>query len=147
MTDFDVEQYFVNKIENIGEPLIERKFIGGTISYPNIKYENKSFKRPVNGYWFELYCDINAPIQAAGGSAGRNLWSGAFQVNICVPKDSGKKAAMKRFDRIYNEFHIGFVGSDFPGLRIITIGHGSMEYYDDYSVLPMLIVFDAYLER
>lgn len=147
MTDYEVEQYFIKKIENIGTPLIESTFIGGKVSYTNIKYENKSFTRPANGYWFELYYDTNPPVQAVGGSSGRNLWAGYFQINICVPKDSGKKAAMKRYEKIFNEFPIGFVGDKFPGLRILSIGRAPMQYYDDFSLLPMSIIFEAYLER
>lgn len=146
MTDIEVENYFIKKFEDIGKPLIEEKFVGGKIKHPNIKYENKSFTRPSNGYWFELYYDTNPPVQAVGGSAGRNLWSGYFQINICVPKDGGKKAAMKRYERIYEQFPIGFVGREFNGLRIVSVARVQMQYYDDFAILPMSIIFEAYLK-
>lgn len=147
MTDLDVEQYFIKKIEDIGEPLIESKFVGGKILHPNIKYENKSFTRPANGYWFELYYDTNPPIQACGGSAGRNVWTGFFQINICTPKDSGKRASMKRYEKIFEQFPMGFVGQAFPGLRILSVGRAQMQYYDDFALLPVSVIFEAYLER
>lgn len=147
MTDLDVEQFFIKKIEDIGEPLIEKKFTAGKVVCTNIKYENKSFTRPANGYWFELYYDTNPPVQMAGGSAGRNIWAGFFQINICVPKDCGKKSAMKRYEKIFEQFRIGFVGKDFPGLRILSIARAQMQYYDDFSLLPMSVLFEAYLER
>ena len=147
MTDLEVEQYFIKQIEDIGTPLIDYTIIKGKRVCSNIKYENESFTRPSNGYWFELYYDVNPPIQAVGGSAGRNLWAGYFQINICVPKDCGKKAAMKRYEKIFENFRIGFVGSEFPGLRILSIDRAPMQYYDDFSLLPMSIIFEAYLER
>lgn len=151
MTDSVVQDFFISRFEEIGSPLLTFKTEEYTINgkkerrkvATNVLYPNKSFTRPDNCYWFELFFLANAPFQQELGRTGRNRWRGIFQINICSPKDAGTRAINNRFDRITKQFGRGYITN---GLRITSIARDTPHSYDDYYVQPVSIYYEADLD-
>lgn len=146
MTDVDVEIYLIEKFKEIGEPLVTKpvKDESGKLVYPNLNLENQSFKRPANLYWFNLWFIPSLPLDSVSLCANGKFWTGIFQIDICVPKNIGTKALYNRFNVIQKHFKTGFIA---PGIRIVSVGRNPIQNADDYTALPVSVVWQGYLRE
>lgn len=144
MTDVDVEIFFIDKFKELGEPLITppKKDSNGQEFYPNLNLENQAFKRPENLYWFNLWFVPSLPMDSVSLNANGKMWTGVFQMDICVPKNTGTKAAYNRFRAIQKHFKTGFIA---PGIRVVSLGRGPLMDAEDYVQLPVSLVWQAFL--
>lgn len=143
MTDTTVEEFLITQFETIGTPLLTSKITNGKTTYTNVAYENKSFTRPSDNYWFELFFIPSRPYQQELGQSGRNRWQGVFQINICVPKNVGKTSINARFNSIVNAFPRGYITD---GIRITSAGRTSARTADDYCFQPVSVYWEADLD-
>lgn len=144
MTDTEVESILISTFETIGSPFLTSITTNGTTKYTNVAYENKSFTRPNNGYWFELHFIPSAPYQQELGKTGKNRWYGIFQINICVPKNVGTTSMQSRFNKIFSVFPRGFLSN---GINIKSVARTSARTEDDYMFLPVSIAWQADLSN
>lgn len=146
MTDVEVEEFLIDKFKEIGAPVITPpvKDEKGNEIFPNLNLENQSFKRPSNLYWFNLWFVPTLPMDSVSLCANGKFWTGIFQVDICVPKNTGTRAMYNRFKLIQKKFKTGFIS---PGIRIVSVGRGPIQDADDYTVLPVSIVWQGFLKE
>lgn len=146
MIDVDVELFFIEKFKELGEPLVTKpeKDSRGNLIYPNLNFENQSFKRPADMYWFNLWFVPTLPMDSVSLCANGKLWTGIFQIDICAPKNIGTKAMYNRFKAIQKHFKTGFIA---PGIRVISLGRSTIIGADDYTMLPVSLVWEAYLRE
>lgn len=147
MTDTYAEEILIEKFKTLPGLEIEKETDGSgneILSYPEIAFPNKSFERPKDGYWYELYFLPAEPVQVELGSEARSRWSGVLQVNICVPKDDGIVPLNSRYDKVAALFRSGSI---IDGVRIRRSYRTSALDDGDYYVMPVSIEWQADLDR
>jgi hypothetical protein len=144
MTDTQVENFLIATFEGIGSPLLTSTTVDSKTTYTNICYENRAFNRPTDNYWFGLHFIPTLPYQQELGKYGKNRWHGIFQVDICVPKDSGTDAMNDRYNTIVNAFPRGYITD---GIRILKVGRSSARSTDDFCFTPVSISWQADLDN
>lgn len=153
MTDTFIEEVLVQRFLRMGEPFI--KYIkdknnnivldvDGYAKTTNVMLENKSFVRPKNLYWFEVFFVPATPFQSELGRHGRNRYTGFLQINVCVPLDVGKKALNDRYDKIATMFKRGDVDR---GVGILKTERVSAQQYSDYYSQPIRVYWQADLDN
>lgn len=140
MTDTEVETFLINHFETECASLLTSKIVNSKTVYTNVSFQNKSFTRPSDGYWFELIFLPTTPYQQELGHDGGNRWNGILQVNICIPQNTGTAAANARYNKIYSAFPRGFITN---GIRILSVAHTSARAVDDYCSMSVSIAWQA----
>lgn len=115
----------------------------GELVSDNVRTQNKSFKRPDTGLWFEIFYMSARPYQQEFGTAGRNRWTGIVQININYPLDSGTYDVDLAYSAIASKFKRGDI---FDGVKVLqTASRTSALPHDDYYSVPVTIQCQAYL--
>lgn len=133
MVTFDKEGEVI--LDKNNEPLVFKK---------NIQLQNQMLERDGLEIWFETYYIPVFSTQKELGTYGRNRWTGIFQIDICVPKDSGTYDVLDIYDRIARHFRHGYI---FNGIRVSKTERSSARMFDDFYSMPVSIYLTADLEN
>lgn len=146
MTDAAVERILIEKFKELDG--LEKRNTGTetepVYEYPEVSFPNMAFKRPDDGYWYELFFIPARPVQIELGTEARSRWVGILQVNVCVPRNSGTEPLLDRYDGIASLFRSGLV---LDGVRVVRTYRTSAQDDGDYYVMSVSIEWQADLER
>ena len=122
-------------LDENNEPIVHKK---------NIQLQNQMLERDGLEIWFETFYLPAGSLQKELGTTGRNRWTGIFQINICIPKDSGTYDVLDVYDRIARHFRRGDI---FNGIRVTKTERTSARMFDDFYSMPVSIYLTADLEN
>jgi len=147
MTDVYAQELLIKKfleLEGLTKVKLNDEDESEEYTYPEVALPNETFTRPEDGYWYELNPIPGKPVQIELGSEARSRWAGIFQVNICVPRNSGREALNDRFEAVAALFRSGLI---IEGVRIRRTYSSSALEDGDFRVLPVTIEWWSDLDR
>lgn len=124
MKDIEVKQSFIKKFLTLEGNYFET-------GYTNVNFnKNIFFNRPADKIFFELNMITNAPEQIGVISDGYNeRITGIFQIDICVPLNSGMKETEDICNKLFEIFKVGTTFDDVTVNNVYKPTEGSEKTY------------------
>jgi len=110
----------------------------------NVALPNRAFAKPADRKFFVLYYLPGRPTPEGMGTEAGDRYSGVYQIDICVPPDSGKDEAEERFGWIKQIFRRGaFIG----GVTVTNCYRGPETNEEDFYRVAVRAEWTAVIPR